>query len=99
MSYKMAKVYLGDVGVITLVERVKPQLPENIDFSVMTLRELCNFALSIGVDLKEIIGVNKCSGHAGMVVLGNNKMPDGYNLFEHCIFCKNCWQLFRLKRL
>lgn len=94
---KMAPVYVGDVGQIHTYNREKVGLPE-FDLSTLPLRDLCNLALKVGFDVREIIGVPSCEDHLKMVIL-HNTMPEGMNLFEHCVYCKNCWQFFRLKRL
>lgn len=96
---KMAPVYIGDVGEMHTFNTVKYSLPEGFDTSQLTLRELCNLALVVGLNFKDIIGVSSCDKHYGMVKLGSGKLPDGYNLLEHCSYCKQCWEMFRLKRI
>lgn len=95
---KMARVYVGDVGEI-VVKEPKKTLPKDLDLSKYDFRELCNIAILVGIDLRQIIGVEKCSNHIRMVVLGDKEMPEGMNIFEHCVYCQNCWQIFRMKRL
>lgn len=100
MKRTMAPVYIGDVGVI--VEPVYTTKTFDVDANVLAklpFRELCIIAVEVGFDVRDLIGVSECSKHAGMVLLADKVMPDGYNLFDHCTYCKNCWQLFRLKRL
>lgn len=90
----MSRVYVGDVGFI--VEPTIPTPIPPIDTSNLTLRELGNLALNIGIDIRDIIGILTCEEHIDMVFLGDKEMPEGYNLIEHCVYCKNCWQLFSL---
>jgi hypothetical protein len=92
----MAPVYVGDIGVITRREP-KRVLPKELDLSKYSFRDLCNIAILVGIDLRDIIGISSCSDHRNMVFLGGKELPDGYNIFEHCVYCKNCWQLFRIK--
>jgi len=95
---RMAPVYIGDIGIIT-PPTTKTGLPEGFDTSKLTFRQLCNVAVLVGIDVREIIGIKECWMHVDMVFLGDKQMPDGYNLFEHCNYCKSCWRLFRIKRL
>lgn len=95
---RMAPVYVGDVGVIPEPSPTIP-MPLGLDTSNLTFRQLCNLALAVGIDIRDIIGVKECYMHVDMIFLGSNEMPDGYNIFEHCTYCKNCWKLFRLKSI
>lgn len=90
----MAPVYVGDVGVIIEPSTIQ-ELPANIDTSKLSFRELCNVLVSVGIDVRMLIGVDNCNAHVNMVFLGDKEMPEGYNLFEHCSYCRVCWQLFR----
>lgn len=90
----MARVYIGDVGEIP-----PPQAPFEtelkFDLSKVTFRDLCNLTTILGFDVRDIIGINDCFEHRNMIFLGDKEMPEGFNLFEHCVYCKNCWKLFR----
>lgn len=95
------KVFLGEVGDIVVRPPVTDEPLKNIDLNDerLTLRDLCNIALACHIDIKDLIGVKKCENHYGMVVLADKELPQGYNLFEHCVYCRNCFQYFREKRI
>lgn len=96
MSYKMARVYVGDVGTLTK-PTPKSGIPKELDLSGLTFRQLCNLAVALGHDVRDIIGIDHCYEHYGMIAIGNRELPEGFNLFEHCSYCRNCWQTFRQK--
>lgn len=98
MPYKMAPVYIGDVGVIVTPEE-KPKLPKGFDFSKLTFRQMCNLAVACGISVKDIIGIDHCYDHQKMIPIGGRELPAGMNLFEHCVFCRNCFLFFRIKEL
>lgn len=92
----MKPVYVGDIGVI--VEQSKPiALPAEIDLDQLTHRQLCNLAALLGHKVTDIIGIDTCEEHLTFyTALDGYKMPEGYNLFDHCVYCKNCWRTYRL---
>lgn len=94
----MGRVYVGDVGEIP-ERQPKYSVPKELDTSQLTFRQLCGLALAVGIDVRDIIGVKTCKDHYDMVFLGDKVMPEGYNLFEHCVYCRNCWQFFRYREL
>ena len=94
----MKPVYVGDVGEITLRPVRKP-IPNDVDLDSLDIHELCAMALEAGVGLRDLIGINNCYDHVNMVLLGSNAMPQGFNIIEHTKYCRNCFQMFRLKRL
>ncbi len=91
----MKLVYVGDVGVITPPTYVKP-IPPDVDIWKLELRELFNLGVKLGYPVTELLGVSHCWDHLDYVKLGGNKLPDGYNWAEHVIYCKNCWEYFRV---
>ena len=92
----MKPVYVGDIGEIVIKTPIsKPT--RKLDLENMSLRELFREALECGFDVRELIGVEGCDKHVGMVFLGGKTMPQGMNLVENCVYCKNCWQYFRDK--
>lgn len=96
---KQAPVFIGDIGVI-VEPRQKYGVPSDVDLSQLTFRQLCNLAVLLGHDIRDIIGVKSCIDHYELYVfLGDRPMPEGYNLFSHCVYCIHCWRLFRLKEL
>jgi hypothetical protein len=92
----MARVYVGDIGTVVTPQPIT-QLPKDLDLSQLTFRQLCNLAVACNIDVRDMIGVENCIEHEGMVLLADKEMPSGYNLFEDCKYCKNCWQFFRYK--
>lgn len=95
---KMPHVMVGDVGEITIRPERKT-IAENVDLDSMDLHELCALAIDCGIGLKELIGIDNCFEHVNMIFLGANDMPEGFNIIEHVKYCKNCFQMFRLKRI
>lgn len=95
---KMQPVYVGDIGEVWIIPERRP-LPSDEEIETLDLHQLVAVALECGVKLYDIIGIRSCGEHYNMVLLGANAMPQGFNLIEHCNFCKNCFQLFRLKKL
>lgn len=96
----MKPVYIGDVGDTTRLVQPKKSLPEGIDFSKLTFRQMCNIAVAVGFDVRDIIGVSSCDKHYGMIEFPyTHEFPEGMNLFDHCTYCKNCWKLFRKKHV
>lgn len=93
---KMAPVYIGDVGEI-VVPQPKVAPPPDLDLNKLTFRQLCNLAVACNLDLRDIIGVSSCDKHYTMVFLGDKELPQGYNLFEDAVYCKNCWRYFRYR--
>lgn len=94
----MRPVYVGDVGNVT-PRKPKGTIPAHIDIDKLSFREMCSLAISVGFELRELIGIKTCGEHIGMVLLADRIMPEGMNLFEHCVYCRNCFQLFRIKEL
>ena len=94
----MQPVYVGDVGEIWHKDERK-QIPTDEELDSMDMHQLFAVLIDCGVKVYDIIGVKTCGEHYGMVLLGSNAMPAGYNLLEHTKYCKNCFQLFRLRRL
>ena len=93
-----ARVFVGDVGEIPV--RKAPQGVPNLEsLANLTFRELCNVAIECGVRVQDLIGVDVCYKHVGKILLRDNAMPKGFNLFDHCTYCRNCFQLFRLREL
>lgn len=92
----LRRVYVGDIGVITPPTTLR-DIPEDTNLDAMTYRELYNLALIVGVNMNELLGLRQCVLHIDMVVLGGNKLPDGFNIPEDTVFCLNCWQQFRGK--
>lgn len=95
----MLPVYIGDVGVIYAPQVFKP-IPDDEYLDKLTWRELFTVAVECGIKVQDLIGVNKCTDHYGMVYLpGTSIMPQGYNLAEHCSWCKSCFRMFRLAKI
>lgn len=93
----MARICVGDVGVLSPPQEVTP-IPPDLDMDTLSTRELMIVALNAGVKLKDLIGVDQCFMHVEYVELGAKALPEGYNLLEHCVWCRNCFVLFRIKR-
>jgi hypothetical protein len=93
----IGKIFVGDVGVI-----VPPVLHLEItmiDTSKMTYRELCAYALECGVDIRDIIGIDHCYLHVDMIYVGDKPLPRGFNMVEHCNWCRNCFQMYRIRKI
>lgn len=94
----MARIYVGDVGTIVQPTE-KPKFPKGLDLSSLSFRNLCILAVTCGVPVKDLIGKDNCYEHQDMIAIGGREMPAGFNLFDHCIYCRNCFLFYRLRRL
>jgi uncharacterized metal-binding protein len=94
----MQPVYVGDIGVI-IQRSEKHARPADIDLDTLDFRQLCNLAVYCGIDVRDLIGIRFCYEHVDMTEIGARALPQGYNLFESCKYCKNCWRFFRIKNL
>lgn len=94
----MKPVYIGDVGQI-VPRTPKMGIPKEVDISHLSFRDLCNLAVVCGFELRDIIGIKSCFEHQDKILLADRALPDGMNLFEHCVYCKNCFQFFRIKEI
>lgn len=95
----MKLLYIGDIGDTTpLYHPITAPSPE-IDLDALDARQMMNLAIENGFQVRDLIGISHCYEHVDMVLLGDRKLPDGMNLFENCSYCKNCFQLFRDKKL
>lgn len=92
----VAAIYIGDIGEIVIQPPVKP-LTEKVDTDALTTRQMFQIALDHGVDVRYLLGVADCEDHDGMVYVGGNKLPDGYNWCDNMRYCNNCWRWFRDK--
>jgi hypothetical protein len=95
MKSAIGRVYIGDIGTI-IPPKPKPALPP-IDLSQMSYRDMCNLAVAIGLDVRDIIGIEHCYEHEGMVFIADRALPEGFDLFSDCVYCKNCWRFFRTR--
>lgn len=98
---RMQKVFLGEIGDIVVTAPITNEPLRNVDLDDenLSLRDLCNLALRCNIDVRELIGVKYCGEHYDMVLLADKELPAGYNLFEHCVYCRNCFTFFRLKKI
>jgi hypothetical protein len=94
------RVFFGEIGEITISAPLtaEPLLGVDID-AIDDLHVLFNLCLACGIDVRDIIGVQTCDKHVGWVLLADKELPEGYNLVEHCVYCKSCWTFYRLKRI
>jgi hypothetical protein len=92
----MAKIYVGDIGTIT-ISPPKIGLPKDLDLSGLSFRQLCNLAVVCGFDVRDLIGIDNCYEHVEMVLIFDRALPEGFNLFDHCSYCRNCWRMFRVR--
>lgn len=94
----MAPVYVGDVGVI-VEPSLKYSIPDWLDLSKLDLRQICNLAASCGISIRDILGIDHCWEHQDKIAIGGRELPQGFNLFEHCVICRSCGITFRLAEL
>lgn len=96
---RIAPVMIGDVGEVFL-QPVRKPLPD-VDYDSLDIHELFAIVIECNIDIKLFIGIDNCYEHEslGMVAIGNRELPQGFNWIEHVKYCKNCYLLFRLKRL
>lgn len=94
----MQPVYVGDVGNIHPVRsQIDVDLLMSVDIDALEGPQILRLALQAGVDIRDLIGVNRCIQHYELVLLQDRKLPDGYNYLEDVTYCRNCFQYFRVK--
>lgn len=93
----MSLLYVGDVGVVVAPSQPKP-VPQNINVDEMSWRELFLLAIELGHDVKQLLGIQHCYEHINMILLKDNKLPDGFNYAEDTAWCRSCFQWFRQKK-
>lgn len=95
----MKPIYVGDIGEVFL-QPVQKTLPD-VDYYSLDIHELFAIAIEANIDIKLFIGIDNCYEHEalGMVAIGNRELPQGFNWIEHVKYCRNCYLMFRLRKL
>src|SRR5690242_9701220 len=93
----MQALYVGDIGVI-VAPSVPKSVPKDIDIDSLSLLEMMTLALECGANIKDLIGIDNCYEHVGMIAIHDRALPAGYSLLLDCKYCTNCFIMFRTKR-
>lgn len=92
---------VGDPGPPLLKAQYVHSSPE-VDLDSVSTRALMNLALSRGIDVKEVCGIEKCIEHKGMRPLGEmfhqSKDYTKYIPGMDLLWCRQCWQWVREKK-